>query len=66
MSRPRLTNKVIEGIIAMGCVVSCGAPEDAFGSDGPKERRQYDAAIVAFNWAKDMRDYRAKRKEVSK
>ena len=61
MSKPRLTNRILLGIIEMGCLVEAGSIEDytAYGEHDPESKAMWDRAFAALGWARAMREHRA-------
>jgi hypothetical protein len=61
--KPRLTDRVLNGIIAACSVILAGTPSDAFGHSSPENDRDFDDVGLADRWAKAMQDHRAQQKE---
>lgn len=60
--KPRLTDKVIRGVIVATSSAMAGDIEDAFGNDSPENRKDWDAMRAADSWARQMRSYRKDKK----
>lgn len=59
--KPRLTDKVIRGLIHMAAVCEAGGPDEVFGAHRPEEMKQWDDVKAAILWSFRIRDYRAAR-----
>ena len=54
MSKPRLTKRVLRGIIAGLAVHEAGEPSDMLGSNSPENTAIYNDAMFALRWAREM------------
>lgn len=60
--KPRLTDKVLHGILNMYSVASAGSVADFFGHDGPEECRLMDESERAAKRARDILEYRRRQR----
>jgi hypothetical protein len=56
--KPRLTDRVLEGIITAVTNLQSGDVETAFGSDTAETRKAWDDMTAACNWAFAMKRHR--------
>ena len=63
--RVRLTDRVLEGIIAATMLVEAGSPADLTGTndDDPEANRLHEAACDGFRWAQQEKARRAAKKK---
>lgn len=62
--KPRLTDRVLRGIVAAAAPILAGGPAEAFGNDTPETRKAWDDVAVAKQWANEMQEYRRLKKMV--
>ena len=53
MRKPKLTRRVLRGILDVLLVVESGGPADIWGWDNAETRKQYADAMVALGWVND-------------
>lgn len=61
MRRPRLSRRILQGIVEMGALASAGDESDLCGDDSDTSKRAYDDAMKAYDWARDMIDWMEQR-----
>lgn len=59
--KPRLTDKVISGIIAATSVILAGDVATAFGHEDAETKRAWEEVCTANKWAKEIRYERSQR-----
>jgi hypothetical protein len=55
--RPRLTRRILEGILDSTSVHEAGGAEDLTGESSPESEKKYERVCDAFAWARQMRDW---------
>ena len=56
--KPRLTNRILEGLFDCTALISAGSSENLTGYRDPESERQFTRAIDAYHWVIAMRRYR--------
>lgn len=56
--KPRLTDRVLRGIIAATSAMLAGDVASAFGTDDAETRKDWDDVARADQWARAMREHR--------